>query len=220
MSNINALTFSNALRHAFMAGRGVPENGKISKADNEAWVETNRCIDLFHDRINKILTDHIQNLRDAPHGWIGYCTATDEWFWRAEKIEDEHELIEDVRPATKAEKALLEKTDGESIYDQVNILRQYREQLAHGFVEKLVEATTKQFVAKMIDQLQRETLQIYVGEYKKSEGASDWYVMIKLEDRELSLIKLPEKYQAEYHAAELRWLIKGEAKPDILAFNP
>lgn len=219
MSNINALTFSNALRHAFMAGRGVPENGKLSKGDQDAWVEY-AMPDAHFERINKILTDYIDNWRNAPHGWIGYCTATDEWFWRAEKIDDEHELIEDVRPATKAEKALLEKTDGESIYDQASTMRHHREQLAEGLVGKLADETAKLVFGKVVDQLQRETLQIYVAEYKKSEGSSDWYVVMKVEDRELSLLKLPAKYQAEYHAAELRWLIKGEAKPDILAFNP
>jgi hypothetical protein len=48
---------------------------------------------------------------EAPHGWVCYNAGPGEWFWSAERSRLEHELSDDIRPATHLEKYLLNKQD-------------------------------------------------------------------------------------------------------------
>jgi hypothetical protein len=59
----------------------------------------------------------------------------------------------------------------------------------------------------------------YVGEMQTSAG-TDYFVMIKSGDRELSIRKHQHKHHADYEAAEYNWLFNGGEKPDILAYHP
>lgn len=59
----------------------------------------------------------------------------------------------------------------------------------------------------------------YVGEMKTSSG-TDYFVMIKSGDRELSIRKHQWKHHADYEAAEYNWVLNGGEKPDILAYRP
>lgn len=60
---------------------------------------------------------------------------------------------------------------------------------------------------------------VYVAEMKTSSG-TDYFVMMKSGDRELSIRKHRWKHHADYEAAEYNWLFNGGDKPDILAFRP
>lgn len=47
----------------------------------------------------------------APHGWVCYNGGPSEWFWSEDRARLEHELSDDIRPATHLEKYLLNKQD-------------------------------------------------------------------------------------------------------------
>ncbi len=49
------------------------------------------------------------DVETAEHGWIGYNSGPCEWFWAEERARLEHELSDDIRPATHLEKYLLNK---------------------------------------------------------------------------------------------------------------
>ena len=58
-----------------------------------------------------------------------------------------------------------------------------------------------------------------VQEMKTSAG-SDFFVRVRVGDRELTPYVFKERYKAEYSAAEYRWLLLGEEKPDLMAYGP
>lgn len=60
-----------------------------------------------------------------------------------------------------------------------------------------------------------------VVEYKKSDGSIDHYVRITCGDRNLTPYMFPERWKAEYSAAEFQWLFgqRGE-QPDFEDFDP
>lgn len=47
----------------------------------------------------------------APHGWVCYNSGPGEWFWSEDRSRLEHELSDEIRPATHLEKYLLNKQD-------------------------------------------------------------------------------------------------------------
>lgn len=46
---------------------------------------------------------------ESSHGWVGYNSGPCEWFWSENRKELEHELTDDIRPATHLERYLLNK---------------------------------------------------------------------------------------------------------------
>ncbi len=60
-----------------------------------------------------------------------------------------------------------------------------------------------------------------VIEYKKSDGTSDFFVRIQRNGRELTPYSFPERWKAEYSAAEFQWLFgQREEEPDFEDFDP
>lgn len=58
-----------------------------------------------------------------------------------------------------------------------------------------------------------------VGEMQTSSGA-DYYVCVKVGDREITPHMFKERWKAEYEVAEWLWLFNGGDKPDLLAYGP
>jgi hypothetical protein len=52
-----------------------------------------------------------------------------------------------------------------------------------------------------------------------SSGLPDYFARVTVGDRSLEFFMSKIKGQADYHAAELDWLLNGAEKPDILAFD-
>lgn len=210
MHKIGPLTLSNLLRDAFLAGRGV--TGKLSPDDQKAWAQYDiDTPDAQWKPVQEILDEYRTTWRDAPHGWIGFVIPTEEWAWKPNREDLEHELIDDVRPATLAEKTMILRTYSDK--------ERVQKEVAESVFKKLADAVADKVVTQALSAVVKDQIRFDVCEYKKSDGASDWYVMMRCMDRELSLLKLPYEYQARYHAAELKWLVFGGDKPDILAFN-
>lgn len=52
-----------------------------------------------------------------------------------------------------------------------------------------------------------------------SDGRTDYFVSIKRDDREVTPHVFSDEYKAAYHVALYNWLLNGEAKPDLMAFD-
>lgn len=50
-------------------------------------------------------------VEEAEHGWVAYNSGPCEWFWAQDRGRLEHELTDEIRPATALEKYLLNKQD-------------------------------------------------------------------------------------------------------------
>jgi hypothetical protein len=59
----------------------------------------------------------------------------------------------------------------------------------------------------------------YVAEMKTSAG-SDFFVAIKIGDRELTPHMFKEKWKADYEVEEWKWMFGQAEKPDLMAFGP
>ncbi|MFV0800604.1 hypothetical protein EGJ57_04680 [Brucella anthropi] len=60
---------------------------------------------------------------------------------------------------------------------------------------------------------------VCVGEMQTSAGA-DYYVCVKVGDREITPHMFKERWKAEYEVAEWQWLFNDGEKPDLLAYGP
>ncbi len=56
---------------------------------------------------------------DAPHGWVCWNEGPGGWFWFPTREQCEHELSDDIRPATAAEKALFGALGGKLCPDDL-----------------------------------------------------------------------------------------------------
>lgn len=58
-----------------------------------------------------------------------------------------------------------------------------------------------------------------VAEMKTSAG-SDYFVSVRVGDREITPHAFKERWKAEYEVAEWKWLLNGGDKPDLMAYGP
>jgi hypothetical protein len=65
------------------------------------------------------------------------------------------------------------------------------------------------------------TPQVSLKRMGLSDGRTDYFVMIKVGDREVSPHVFRDEYKAAYHVALYDWLLTGRGeKPEIVAFGP
>jgi hypothetical protein len=61
---------------------------------------------------------------------------------------------------------------------------------------------------------------IRVKAMRLSDGRSDYFVSIKVGDREITPFVFKEEYKAAYEAANFNWLLNGADEPYILDYGP
>lgn len=67
---------------------------------------------------------------------------------------------------------------------------------------------------------EQQTPVIDVQPMRLSSGKSDYFVRVRCGDRVQTLFKLTYRYQAQYTADDLSWLLGLRPdKPDLLAYN-
>jgi hypothetical protein len=54
----------------------------------------------------------------------------------------------------------------------------------------------------------------------QTSAGADYFVAVKVGDRELTPYVFKERYKAEYETAMYRWLLNGAEKPDLMAYGP
>jgi len=59
----------------------------------------------------------------------------------------------------------------------------------------------------------------WVADYKKSDGTTDYFVMIGKDGREMSLHMHRIRGRAEYEAAEINHVLTGSKKPEFDDFD-
>jgi len=64
------------------------------------------------------------------------------------------------------------------------------------------------------------TIKICVKKMRKSDDRADYFVSVKVGDREVTPHVFSEEYKAAYHVALYNWLLNGHEKPDLMAFGP
>ncbi len=55
---------------------------------------------------------------------------------------------------------------------------------------------------------------------RKSDNRADYFVSIKVNDREVTPHCFTEEYKAAYHVALYDWLLNGGTEPELMAFGP
>lgn len=60
---------------------------------------------------------------------------------------------------------------------------------------------------------------VTVQEMKTSAG-SDYFVHIRVQDREMTPRMYKERWKAEYEVDEWKWLFRQGEKPDLMAYGP
>lgn len=65
-----------------------------------------------------------------------------------------------------------------------------------------------------------ENIRCDIAEMRLSGDRIDYFVRIRVGDRELTPHVFREKWKAEYEVAEWEWLLNGKEKPDLLDFGP
>jgi hypothetical protein len=66
-----------------------------------------------------------------------------------------------------------------------------------------------------------EAAVVSVKEMKLSDGRSDFFVSIRVGDREVTPHVFRERFKSEYHVALYDWLLNGHGEePDVVDFNP
>jgi hypothetical protein len=63
----------------------------------------------FEQKVAFIETSTPEVTESAEHGWVGYNSGPCEWFWAEDRRSLEHELTDDIRPATHLEKYFLNR---------------------------------------------------------------------------------------------------------------
>lgn len=61
---------------------------------------------------------------------------------------------------------------------------------------------------------------VSIKKMRKSGDDADYFVSIKVGDREVTPHVFTEEYKAAYHVALYDWLLTGGEKPDLMAFGP
>lgn len=59
-----------------------------------------------------------------------------------------------------------------------------------------------------------------VAEMRLSGDRCDYFVRIRVGDREITPHVFRERWKAEYEVAEWQWLLNGGEKPDLMDFGP
>jgi hypothetical protein len=63
----------------------------------------------FEQKAPCIVASASEIAESAKHGWVGYNSGPCEWLWAEERSSLEHELTDDIRPATHLEKYFLNR---------------------------------------------------------------------------------------------------------------
>jgi hypothetical protein len=69
-------------------------------------------------------------------------------------------------------------------------------------------------------QLAPSTPVVRVKTMRLSDGRSDYFVSIKVGDKEITPFVFKEEYKAAYEAASFDWLLNGADEPNILDYGP
>lgn len=73
---------------------------------------------------------------------------------------------------------------------------------------------------KRYEGLLSKEIKIDVAEMKLSGDRCDYFVRIRVGDREITPHVFRERWKAEYEVAEWEWLLNGKDKPDLMAYGP
>lgn len=85
-------------------------------------------------------------------------------------------------------------------------------------LKKMISDGSVQVKAKLVEAPQPAPI-CDVLEMKHSSGFSDFYTMVRVGERSLTIYMSKTKGECEYHAAEFNWLLNGGNKPGILDFD-